>query len=56
MKAEAHNIEFIQKWRGGSSLVRGGVVIGDCGAHRLALPRQAQDKVRPRNVQNREVA
>ena len=56
MKAEAHNIEFTQKWRGGSSLVRGGVVFGDCGAHRLALPRQAQDMVRPRNAQSREVA
>ena len=56
MKAEAHNIEFTQKWRGGSSLVRGGVVIGDCGAHRLTPPRQAQDEVLLRHAQNREVA
>lgn len=56
MKTEVHNIEFTKKWRGGSSLVRGGVVFGDCGAHRLALPRQAQDMVRPRNAQSREVA
>ena len=55
MKAEAHNIEFAQKWRGGSTLVRG-VVIGDWVAHRLALPRQAQDEVLLRHAQNREVA
>lgn len=56
MKAEAHNIEFTQKWRGGSSLVRGGVVIGDCGAHRLALPRQAQDKMLLHHMQKKGVA
>ena len=55
MKTEAHNIESAQKWRGDSTLVRG-VVIGDLGAHRLALPRQSQDEVLLRHAQNREVA